>query len=171
MTVHSVIMLVNRDPRDVDKYQFNTVVAAAMKMVNTIQQLPELMKQEVDMKQASAATAVFCESIDFLLRLLAPIVPHITHVLWQAIGRGGQVLNAPWPQPDAKALQVDMLTLVVQVNGKLRSKIEVTTSSSQADIEALALADENVKKYIHDKQIAKIIVVPKRLINIVVKSS
>ncbi len=149
--------LLQQADRDVEKYQFNTVVAAAMKMVNTLSQIKD------------AYDPVYAEGVDILLRLLSPVVPHITHALWQDLGHKGEILVASWPQADVDALVQDTVELVVQVNGKVRGKIEVAADASQDVIEKIALADKNVKKFTDGKNVVKVIVVPGRLVNVVVK--
>jgi leucyl-tRNA synthetase len=101
--------------------------------------------------------------------LLSPIVPHITHSLWLALGHKDDILDAAWPEPDAAALVQDNIELVVQVNGKVRGKVNVAADAAKDAIEALALADENVQRFTEGKQVVKVIVVPGRLVNIVVK--
>jgi len=151
--------LLQQADRDVEKYQFNTVVAAAMKMVNTLSQIKEINDP------------VYAEGVDLLLRLLSPIVPHITHALWQSLGHENDILVASWPQADASALVQDTVELVVQVNGKVRGKIEVAADAEKDVIEQVALADKNVQKFTEEKNVVKVIVVPGRLVNVVVKSS
>ncbi len=154
--------LLEQANRDVTKYQFNTVIAAAMKMVNTLSQ--------VSVKEADRDTqAVFAESIDMLLRLLAPIIPHAAHALWRAAGHTTDILDAAWPQFDPAALVRDRIELVVQVNGKLRDRISVPASASHAEIESTAITAPNVVRFIEGKQIKKKIVVPGKLVNIVVQ--
>jgi leucyl-tRNA synthetase len=152
--IHSLLEQANRD---VEKYQFNTVVAACMKMVNSLSQVDD------------ATDPVYAEGVDVLLRLLSPIVPHITHSLWQSLGCDGDVLDAAWPQPDAVALVQDTVELVVQVNGKVRGKVLVAADAAKDVIEAAALADENVGRFTEGKMVVKVIVVPGRLVNVVVK--
>ena len=164
--IHSLLEQANRD---VQKYQFNTVVAAAMKMMNTLQGLPAQIVESADNAEKQALQAVMAEGVDIILRLLAPIVPHITHALWQALQREGDVMNSAWPQPDPAALVQDTVELVVQVNGKLRGKIAVPAQASKDDVEDQAMNDENVQRHIEGKQVVKVIVVPGRLINIVIK--
>jgi leucyl-tRNA synthetase len=151
--IHSLLEQANRD---VEKYQFNTVVAACMKMVNAL-------------SQVKAVDDSYAEGVDILLRLLSPIVPHITHALWQELGCAGDVLNAAWPQADAAALVQDTIELVVQVNGKVRGKVSVAADAGKDVIEAAALADENVVRFTEGKDVVKVIVVPGRLVNVVVK--
>jgi leucyl-tRNA synthetase len=152
--IHSLLEQANRD---VEKYQFNTVVAACMKMVNSLSQVND------------ATDPVYAEGVDLLLRLLSPIVPHISHALWQSLGCEGDVLNAAWPQPDAAALVQDTIELVVQVNGKVRGKVSVAADAAKDVIEQTALADENVQRFTEGKDVVKVIVVPGRLVNVVVK--
>ena len=102
------------------------------------------------------------------MRVLAPITPHIAHALWAALGHETPVIAAPWPQADPEALTADEVTLVVQVNGKLRGRISVAADADRDAISALALADENVQRFVADKEIRKTVVVPGRLVNIVV---
>jgi leucyl-tRNA synthetase len=161
--IHGLLEQANRD---VGKYQFNTVVAAAMKMVNTLQPLIEKMREGSSDEQTHA---VYAEAVEILLRLLSPIVPHVTHSIWQALGCSGDILDAPWPMPDADAMVKDTVELVVQVNGKLRGKIAVPADADKEKIEQLATEDDNVQRHLEGKNIVKVIVVPGRLVNIVVK--
>ncbi|MEN8168783.1 MAG: leucine--tRNA ligase [Pseudomonadota bacterium] len=140
---------------DFGKYQFNTVVAACMKMMNTLGKLE------------AGAHALRNESISILLRLLSPIAPHISQKLWQELEFGDDILTAPWPEVDEAALVKDSIELVVQVNGKVRGKVSVPASADNAAIEEAALADEKVQSFIDGKTIRKIIVVPGRLVNVV----
>lgn len=100
--------------------------------------------------------------------MLSPIVPHITHCLWQGLGHEGELLRAPWPQADPQALQADEITLAVQVSGKLRGTIRVPAEADQDAIRAAALAEPNVQRFVADKPLRKLIVVPGKLVNIVV---
>jgi len=158
--LHNLLELANRD---MAKYQFNTVVASAMKMVNLLAQWPQ--ENDTDNNGADLAR---CEAVTILLRIIAPIVPHIAHTLWQQIGHEGDILDAGWPQVDSAALISDEIELVVQVNGKLRDRITVAVGASNDVIEQSALASDNVARFVEGKQIKKIIIVPKRLVNIVI---
>jgi leucyl-tRNA synthetase len=110
------------------------------------------------------------EGFSILLRLLSPIAPHITHELWRGLGFYGDILDAQWPQVVESALLRDSIELVVQVNGKLRGKVNVPAGADKAAVEQAALADENVQRFIEGQVVAKIIVVPGKLVNIVVKA-
>jgi leucyl-tRNA synthetase len=141
------------------RFSFNTAVAACMELVNTLSRFDA---------NDTGGRAVMRESLDALVRVLSPIVPHIAHVLWQTLGNDGAVIDAHWPQPDAAARVADALSLVVQVNGKLRGQISVPREADHAAIIATALADENVRKFLGDQPVRKQIVVPGKLVNFVV---
>jgi len=164
--IHGLLEQANRD---VNKYQFNTVIAATMKMVNNLQPITDGLRNQVAGNDGEGSQAVYAEAIDILLRLLSPIVPHITHTLWQSVGKSTDILDAGWPEPDAQALVKDTVELVVQVNGKLRGKVSVPATANKQQIEEIALQDDNVQRHIEGKEVKKVIVVPGRLINIVVK--
>lgn len=159
--IHEILKQANFD---YDRNQYNTVVSAGMKMLNTL---------DAFAAQANSGDdhAVLVEGMGVLLRVLYPIVPHLTSHLWQALGYAGShgaLLDAPWPEVDEKALVRSELTLMVQVNGKLRGSIEVPADADKASIEAAALANEVVQKFLDGGAPKKIIVVPGKLINIVV---
>ena len=141
---------------DFGKYQFNTVVAACMKMMNTLAKL-----------EGEGAGALRNEGVSILLRLLSPIAPHVSHTLWQGLGYGDEILTAPWPAVDEAALVKDAIEYVVQVNGKLRGRVSVAPDADKAAVEAAARAEENVQRFIEDKTVRKVIVVPGKLVNIV----
>jgi leucyl-tRNA synthetase len=119
-------------------------------------------------KYGDAGAAVLRETFTVLVKALAPVVPHVTHVLWAQISDGSELLEASWPEIDSQALQTEFLQMVVQVNGKLRAKIQVPVDAGEEVIRELALADAKVAQYVDNSRIRKCIVVPKRLINIVV---
>lgn len=141
------------------RHTFNTAIAAVMELLNASGKFTET---------DTAAQGVRQEVLELAVLMLAPITPHICHTLWQQLGHDNAVVNAAWPTVDADALKQDKIELIVQVNGKLRSKLMVATTASQADIEELALADDNAQRFIDGKTVRKVIVVPGRLVNIVV---
>jgi leucyl-tRNA synthetase len=146
---------------DFQRMQYNTVVSATMKMLNTLETV----------KAQPNGTALLREGTGILLRTLYPIAPHITHALWVELGFAkefGDLLDAPMAQPAEEALRQDELELVVQVSGKLRGRVTVAATASEEVIKAAALADTHVQKFVGDKPIRKVIVVPGKLINIVV---
>jgi leucyl-tRNA synthetase len=117
---------------------------------------------------SSQGRAVVREALDAVVLLLSPIVPHICHELWHVLGHASAPVDASWPEVDESALVMDMVEIVVQVNGKLRGRISVPADADRDAVTATALADENVKRFVADKEIRKTIVVPGRLVNVVV---
>ncbi len=147
---------------DYERVQYNTVVSAGYKMLNALDGL------SVD---APGAEAVIREGLSILLRVLYPVVPHVTWALWRDLGYGdelGDLLDAPWPEVDEGALAQDAIELVLQVNGKLRGKLVVPATADRAAIEAAARASEDVAKHAAGAPVKKVIVVPGRLVNVVV---
>jgi leucyl-tRNA synthetase len=145
---------------DYERRQYNTVVSACMTMVNV------LYKLEADQP---VQAAVLREGLGVVLRLLAPIAPHVTHHLWRELGFGDDVLTAGWPVVDEDALAQDSIQYVVQVNGKVRGKVQVAADAPREAIEAAALADYNVKRFTEGVTVRKVIVVPNKLVNVVAK--
>ena len=156
--VHETIKKVTDDVGR--RYTFNTAIAANMELSN------ELQKFNDDSPQG---LAVYKEAIESIVLMLSPIIPHVCHVLWQQLGNEQSVHKAKWPKIDEEALKKDLIELVVQVNGKKRANISISTDLSNQEIEEFALNDSNVQRAIDGKNVVKIIVVPGRLVNIVVK--
>lgn len=157
--IHQVLQQANQDYA---RMQYNTVVSAGMKMLNTL--------EAAKLDGSAESNAVLWETLSVFLRVLYPVVPHITYALWHELGYDtsiGNLLDASWPQVDAAALEQSEISLVVQVNGKLRGKINVPKGSDKAFIEAAALANENVAKFVSGIP-KRVIVVPNKLVNIVV---
>ena len=143
------------------RHTFNTAIAATMELLNAVSKF-------TDRHDSAQDNLVAQEALEISVAMLAPVVPHFSHALWEYLGGEGAVIDAAWPAVDPSALVQDSLTLVVQVNGKLRSKLEVSKDASKAELEALALADDTVKKFTAEGEIRKVIVVPGKLVNIVV---
>ncbi|PPK77624.1 leucyl-tRNA synthetase [Methylobacter tundripaludum] len=141
------------------RYTFNTVIAANMELINTLSKFDD---------DSDNGKAVRHEALEAIVLMLSPIVPHICHQLWLDLGHQQAVVSASWPEVDTTALEQDTLELVLQVNGKLRSKMKVSVNASKDEIEAMALSDEHIKRFIEDQPVKKVIVVPKKLVNIVV---
>ena len=139
-------------------HKFNTAIAQVMTLMNVLEKAATESEQD---------RALLQEGLETVALLLAPITPHICHELWQQLGKSGAIIDAQWPKVDESALVQDSLTLVVQVNGKLRGQIEVPASASREDIEASARANENVVRFTEGLTIRKVIVVPGKLVNIV----
>jgi leucyl-tRNA synthetase len=156
---------------DYQRLQYNTVVSAGMKMLNTLEAAPA--------DATSAATEFARDGLSLLLRVLNPVVPHITHALWEELGYAaklGDLVDAPWPKVDASALVQDEIELVLQINGKLRGKLTVAASADKSAIEAAALASAPVQKAMTENGGAgdehsapRIIIVPNRLVNVVLQ--
>jgi leucyl-tRNA synthetase len=144
---------------DYERERFNNVVSASMSMINILYKLGD----------ETADLQLLREGVSLVLRILAPIAPHITHRLWSDLGYGTEILESEWPRPDEAALVQQRLPYVVQVNGKVRANIEVPADADQAAIEALALSNEKVQRFIAEGTVRKIILVPKKLVNIVAK--
>ncbi|MEB5966083.1 leucine--tRNA ligase [Comamonas testosteroni] len=160
LEIHSVLKQVEYD---YSRMQYNTVVSGAMKMINALEDFKAL--------DDAGAQVALIEGFGILLRVLYPATPHLAHVLWSELGYAnhlGDLLDAPWPQVDPKALVQDEISLVLQVNGKLRGAILVSATADKAAIEAAALANEEYQKFAEGREPKKIIVVPGRLVNIVV---
>ncbi len=156
--VHETIAKVSDDIGR--RYTFNTAIAAVMELTNALSRFQAGSGQ---------GRAVMQEGLEAIVLLLAPIVPHVTHVLWQSLGHESAVIDARWPEVDESALRCDSQLLVVQVNGKLRGRIEVAANADRDTVEAAALMEGNVQCFIEGKEVKKVIVVPGRLVNIVVK--
>ncbi len=157
--VHTMLQQANRD---YPKFQYNTVIAACMKLLNAM--------EKFDPRKNDLRAAVLREGVLAMTRVLAPITPHIAHRIWRDMGEAGDVIDAAWQHADETALRGDTLQLVVQVNGKLRGQIKVAASSSNAEIQTAACQDEKIRNYLaaQGKTIRKVIVVPGRLVNLVV---
>jgi leucyl-tRNA synthetase len=111
--------------------------------------------------------AIVQEALEACVLMLQPIVPHMSHVLWQHLGKEGAAIDATWPLHDESALEQTSIQVVVQVNGKLRSKLEVAADIGKDEMQTAALEDENVKRFLEGTTIRKVIVVPGKLVNIV----
>lgn len=142
---------------DYERQQYNTVVSGCMSIVNVLNKLDD----------NADATALLREGVGITLRLLAPIAPHVTHAVWIALGYGDDIQQAAWPQVDEAALVSSTIEYVVQVNGKMRGKVEVAADADKAAVEKAALDNPNVQRFIEGLTIRKVIVVPNKLINIV----
>jgi leucyl-tRNA synthetase len=163
--VHTILKQANFDYQ---RRQYNTVVSAAMKMLNTLE--PVKLGEGKDSSQA-IRPAVLRECIGILLRMLYPVVPHLTHRLWIEMDYADGsifILEAPWPEVDEAALVKTEMELVLQVNGKLRGSITVAADASKEAIEVAALQSDIALKALNGGSPKKVIVVPGRLVNIVV---
>lgn len=154
---------------DFERLQFNTVVSGCMKLLNELEGIPCPTEANDGTYEPfnDVKEAILQEGLGILLRLLAPITPHITHYLWRELGYEGIIIHAKWPKVTADALKSLQAKIVVQVNGKLRSHITVPIDITQKDVEEIALADPAVQRHLAGSVPKKIILVPNKLINIV----
>jgi leucyl-tRNA synthetase len=146
--------------RDYERVEFNTIISTMMELLNTL----------ADAKREGAGqTPEWKGIIETYLLMMAPAVPHITEELWtEVLGNEYSVHDQLWPKADPKLMAVDEITLIVQVNGKLRDRITVPADISQEDAEKTALASPGAAPYLEGKEVRKVVVVPGRLVNIVV---
>jgi leucyl-tRNA synthetase len=140
------------------RYTFNTSIAAVMELLNALTKAAGTGTQDRAVRQ---------ECLEGIVLMLAPIVPHVAESLWQGLGRQGSVMRQSWPKPDPAALTRTTLELVVQVNGKLRGRIQVAADASRETIESTALAEPSVQAFVQGKDVKKIVVVPGKLVNVV----
>src|SRR5262249_4971259 len=152
---------------DYERIQYNTVVSAGMKMLNAL----EAFGGDDGVQTSNAAAQASTEGLSILIRVLYPVVPHITCSLWDESGLAaqyGSLLDAPWPRVDPAALTQDQIELVLQINGKVRGKLVVPADAGHDAIEAAARASAEVAKHGAGAPVKKTIVVPGRLVNVVV---
>ena len=158
---HQTIKKVSNDIED--RFHFNTAISAVMELVNDVHKV--LAGAE---KHSSLTWSVIKEAVEATVLLLSPVVPHITEELWKMLGHEGLLLEVPWPGYQAEALEVAKRLIVLQVNGKVRDRIEVPASLTEKEIEAAALANERVLSFVGQKPVKKVIVVGQKLVNVVV---
>ena len=153
-------LTIKKVTRDIEDEKFNTAVASMMEMVNGLYKIKE--SQEIDMSDE------WRFALESLIQILAPFAPHITEELWHEMGHDDTVHVGRWPKWDEKYLKSSVMTIIVQVNGKLRAKLELPSDMDKQGVEAAALADENVQKFTNNKPPKKMVYVPGKLVNIVV---
>jgi leucyl-tRNA synthetase len=142
---------------------FNTAIAAAMELLNALAKFPQSSRQ-ISPQDGS----VMQEALEIAVLGLSPIIPHVTHAMWRALGHRTALIDEPWTPVDAAALQTSSIAMVVQVNGKLRGHITVAVGADEGTVRAAALADPHVQKFIGSLKVRKVIIVPGKLVNIVV---
>jgi leucyl-tRNA synthetase len=138
---------------------FNTAIAALMELMNSLAKFED---------RSVVGRAIVQETLELIVQMLAPIVPHACHALWRELGHADLLMDHAWPQPDASALVQDTIAIVVQVNGKLRAQVNVAADAAEEIVKQTALADANVQKWVEGKSIRKVIVVKGKLVNVVV---
>jgi len=144
---------------DFETFEFNTIVSGLMELLN------EMLRAR---EHGANGTPEWQEALDIYVRMMAPVTPHIAEELWAMLGKPYSVHTQSWPVVDQDAAAEDMITLIIQVNGKLRDRIEVPVTTSEEEVKTMALASPSVKKYLGEKLPRKVIVVAGKLVNIVV---
>ena len=157
-TIHATLKKVTEDLSE--KFGFNTAISSLMELINEMYKYKELDNRN---------NAVIKEGIETIVTILAPFTPHIGEELWTMIGKEGSIFDISWPKYDESALVKDEVEVVVQVNGKVRGKLTVGANVSREEMQELAIADEKIKALVEGKTIVKVVAVPKKLVNIVVK--
>ena len=156
---------VKKVTEDIESFKFNTAVSSLMIQFNSTDWRPKLNSKggwEPDDKLLDKNT------LEKFLLLLSPFAPFTTEELWKKMGHKESILKEPWPEYDKKIIEEEKVTIIIQVNGKLRDKIELEKNIPEEKVEALTLEREKIKKYVAGKKIKKIIFVPNKLINIVI---
>lgn len=157
-TINATLKKVTEDLNE--KFGFNTAISALMELINEMYKYKELENRN---------DAVIKEAIETIVTILAPFAPHIGEELWTMIGKDGSIFDISWPSYDESALVKDEVEVVVQVNGKVRGKLSVVSNISREEMQEAAMNDEKIKTLVEGKTIVKVIAVPKKLVNIVVK--
>jgi leucyl-tRNA synthetase len=158
---HKAHKTIKKVTADIERFHFNTAIAAIMELVNHIYQTKE------GIEATPQATSVWRETVEALIVLLSPFCPHIAEELWEALGHDESVIKAPWPQYDQEAIIEEEVIVVVQVNGKLRDRLRIPVSAEEEKVKEMALASPKVRRHIEGKEVRKTIFVPKKLVNIV----
>jgi leucyl-tRNA synthetase len=143
---------------DMERFRFNTAISKLM-----------VLATEISEAAAGASDADVSEAIESLLLLLAPLAPFITEELWQRTGHDGTIHMHAWPAADPALVVEDVATCVVQVNGKVRDRVEVSAGIGEGELRALALGSEKVRAFVEGKEIVRVVVVPPKLVNVVVR--
>jgi leucyl-tRNA synthetase len=158
--VHQTIKRVTDDIEQ--RFHFNTAISAVMELVNAIYQFRS------ENGYGPEAFPALRLAVDTAVVLISPMVPHIAEEMWEALGHERSVVLEPWPKWDEESLAEDMQLIVVQVNGRLRSRVYVSPSASNEDVKKAALSDERIKTFVGDQPVRKVVVVPGKLVNVVV---
>jgi leucyl-tRNA synthetase len=146
---------------DIERFHFNTAISAIMELVN------EIYVSGVKEKADDISKGVVCEAIGSVVVLLSPFVPHFAEELWAALGNRTPIVKAEWPDYDREAVLEDEILIVIQINGKLRDRMTIPASYGQDEVKAWALKSERIRKLVEGKEIKRVILVPKKLVNIV----
>src|SRR3990172_7648555 len=159
-TIHRVTPDVERE------FHFNTAISAIMELVNA---LHDFERASLDGVAREERAALLREAVETTLLLLGPVAPHITEALWATLGHGESLFRQRWPEADSGALRREEVEVVAQVDGKVRSRLTIDINASEAEVREKALADDKVRPWLDGRQVAKVVVVPRRLVNIVTR--
>ena len=163
--IHETISRVTADvERD---FHFNTAISAVMELVNA---LHDFERDSLDRAAREERSALLREAVEVTLRLLGPVAPHFAEELWQGLGHGRSLFTEPWPTADQAALVKEQVTVVVQVDGKVRSRLTVDVAAPEQAVREQALAEDKIRPWLDGRQVAKVVVVPGRLVNIVTRA-
>ena len=143
------------------RFQFNTAIAAIMELVNTLYQTKDVLRA------SEAGGRLLSSAVASTLAVLAPVTPHLCEELWQRMGHERGLAREPWPKHDPAALMRDEVTIVVQVNGKVRGRLNVPADAPDDLVKERALAEENIQRHVEGRDVVKMVVVPGKLLNIV----
>lgn len=154
--VHQTLRAVTQD---FIRFEFNTIISSLMELLNDLFRLRD---------QGAAGSDEWQEAVGLYLRMMAPVTPHVAEELWSLAGNPYSIHQQPWPDFDEAAAEDELITLVIQVNGKVRHRLQVSASISEEEAKSMAMKSESIVKFISNKQVRKIIYVPGKLINIVV---
>jgi leucyl-tRNA synthetase len=157
---HQTIRKVTDDIQE--RYHFNTAVAAIMELINQLYQLP------VEEIEDAPSQHALREAAEAVVLLLSPFTPHIAEDLWQQLGHGGSVIRQPWPSYDPTLTQEEDMTIVIQINGRVRSRLTAPASISEDDLRQAVLRHERIQEWLVGKTIQRVVIVPQKLVNIVV---
>ena len=141
------------------RYKFNTAIASVMGLLNAINKFND---------DTQAGKVVIQEALESIVLLLSPITPHICHALWSELGHKEALIYSSWPEMDKSVIIKDEVEIIIQVNGKLRSRMTIDINTSQETVESMVIADENILRYIDEKLIKKMIYIKGKLVNVVV---
>jgi leucyl-tRNA synthetase len=149
------------------RWHFNTSISAIMELVNA---LHDFERDSLDGVAREERAALIREAVEVTLRLIGPVAPHFAEELWQGLGHPESLFTESWPVVDASALVKEQVTVVVQVDGKVRSRLTVDVSAPEEAVREQALAEDKVRPWLDGREVAKVVVVPGRLVNIVTRA-
>jgi leucyl-tRNA synthetase len=166
--IHETIRRVTDDIER--EFHFNTAIAAIMELVNALHAFEAASADGASAEVGAERTPLLREAVETTLQLLGPFCPHVTEELWQRLGHTRSLFRERWPEADPAALQKTEVTVVVQVDGKVRGRLLVDVDAADDRVRELALGDDRVKPWVERRRVEKVVVVPNRLVNIVTRT-